>query len=275
VQRPQVAAWVRTRPAGEVVAALADTTAAANAQALWPHAPLEVIPQLRDPDTLAAVLRENPEVLDWIVAHSEPMSALHALGSGRVAAAAAAAFDENPHLIAWLPSGQLLSPRERSYLYSIAHHADGRTRQKLDARIGADANEIDTDDLDRSNRDASAAARIDVDERAVGDDRAARAALPLGDALQAMLDDRAPVEDIITVCRERAGEALKIVDRTSLLTQLISGSGLDLKTLFPDSSLAMWLRNANVRELLLDSVPTFAVLVEAAHDVGQDPLLAR
>jgi hypothetical protein len=267
VQRPQVAAWVRTRPAGEVVAALADTTAAANAQALWPHAPLEVIPQLRDPDTLAAVLRENPEVLDWIVAHSEPMSALHALGSGRVAAAAAAAFDENPHLIAWLPSGQLLSPRERSYLYSIAHHADGRTRQKLDARIGADANEIDTDDLDRSNRDASAAARIDVDERAVGDDRAARAALPLGDALQAMLDDRAPVEDIITVCRERAGEALKIVDRTSLLTQLISGSGLDLKTLFPDSSLAMWLRNANVRELLLDSVPTFAVLVEAAHDV--------
>jgi hypothetical protein len=268
VQRPQVAAWVRTRPAGEVVAALADTTAAANAQALWPHAPLEVIPQLRDPDTLAAVLRENPEVLDWIVAHSEPMSALHALGSGRVAAAAAAAFDENPHLIAWLPSGQLLSPRERSYLYSIAHHADSRTRQKLDARIGADANEIDTDDLDRSNRDASAAARIDVDERAVGDDRAARAALPLGDALQAMLDDRAPVEDIITVCRERAGEVEKADG--GVLVRVLETVGMSPASLFPGVALRGLLRKQKVEAYALETVPGFVLLTEA----GQDPLLA-
>ena len=265
VQRPQVAAWVRTRPAAEVVAALADATAAANAQALWPHAPLEVIPQLRDPDTLAAVLRENPEVLDWIVAHSEPMSALHALGSGRVAAAAAAAFDENPHLIAWLPSGQLLSPRERTYLYSIAHHADGRTRQKLDARIGADANEIDTDDLDRSNRDASASARIDVDERAVGDDRAARAALPLGDALQAMLDDRAPVEDIITVCRERAGEVEKRVEG-GLLVRVSEAASLSPMSLFPGVSLSVFLRKRGADTHTIETVPGFVLLTEASRD---------
>lgn len=266
VQRPQVAGWVRTRPAAEVAAALADGAAAANAQALWPHAPLEVFPQLRDPDTLAAVLRENPEVLDWIVAHSEPMSALHALGSGRVAAAAAAAFDENPHLIAWLPSGQLLSPRERTYLYSIAHHADGRTRRKLDARIGADTNEIDTDDLDASNRDASASARIDVDARAVGDDRAARAALPLGEALEAMLDERAPVEDIITVCRERAGEVEKAARKRQLIPSIVKITQLSPAALFPNASLALFLRDPEDAEVVLEFMPGFLVIQACAID---------
>lgn len=267
VQRAQVAGWVRTRPAAEVVAALSDTTAASHAQTLWPHAPLEVVPQLRDPDTLAAVLRENPDVLDWIVTRSEPMSALHALGSGRVAAAAAAAFDENAYLIEWLPSGQLLSSRERSYLHSIARHADGRTRKKLDARIAADSNDLERDDLDAANLDPSASQRVDIDARAVGEDRAARAALPLDEALQSMLDDLAPVEDLIAMCRERAGEATKAGPKAlALVPRILELTQLPVATLFPGLRLALVLRDPKIAEVVLDYVPGFELLVASSSD---------
>jgi len=248
---PQVSGWLRDRPVEDVVAALSDSTAASNAMAIWPRAPLELFPPLRQPAVLARVLEANPDVLAWIVQHSEPMSALHAIGAAAVARATVDALDEDPSLVDWLPSGQRLDPRERTYLYSLYNVATGRLRQRIKDRIDAEENEEDED----------------IDERAVGEDRRERNGQAVSPALEGLLEDSStPIEDILTLCRERAGEAADLVEHNpGLVLDALTRTQQSPLVAFPSVPLAKFLVG-KLADWTFDTVPGFVILREAAND---------
>ncbi len=259
IDRAQVAGWLRTRSDDDVVVALSDQKAAGVAEALWPAGPLESFPQLRKPDVMARLLTENPYFVEWVVKRSDPIAALHALGAGRVARAAAAAFDEEPALVEWLPSGKLLSSRDRSYLFELARHATGRARTRLRERISADESNLDEGDLDaRADREA----------------RADRDALPLAEALDEMLAAKEPVEDMLALCRRRAGEAADALSEPGTMRRVIARVDRSPIDVFPGLSLAQVLGEQSLVEPTLDRTPPFVLVAACAGDAALATIVA-
>lgn len=260
LDRALAARWVRGRSGDDVATALGDQAAASTAQALWSEAPLEYFPQLRQPETMAKALGENPYLLPWIVMHSEPISALHALGAGKVSRVAAEAFGDDSSLVEWLPSGQLLSSRDRSYLHELARHATGRAQRRLKERIGADSSNLEDSDVDP---------RVDADARAE------RAALPLAEALETMLVDGSPLADLLGVCRTRAGDAKAALDDERTILRVIERANLAPTELFPGLALSAVLARAAFVEPTLDRTPPFVLIAACASDATLASRVAR
>jgi hypothetical protein len=257
-----VGGWVSTRPGSDVVDALSDPTAAANAAKMWPAAPLEVMPQLRQAAVLAKVLDANTDVLRWILEGSEPMSALHAIGASGVSKATVAALEEDDSLLELLPSGKRLSPRERTYLYGLANNASGSLKKSI---------------MDRIESDESEDSEFDIDERANGDDRKERDKAGFAEALEAILDDSAArAQDIVTLCRERAADASKLVEtQPELVAKVLERTKLSPQIVFATVPLHLLLAKAELVEPTFDSVPSFVVLREAATSGALASLLAK
>jgi hypothetical protein len=259
IERAQVAGWLRTRSDDDVVKALSNVAAASVAEKLWPAAPLESFPQLRKPEVMARVLTENPSLVEWIVKRSDPLVALHALGAGRAAKAAAEAFGEDSSLVEWLPSGKLLSSRDRSYLYELARHADGRARKRLRERIDADSTNLDEGE---------------VDERSDHETRAERDSLPLDEALQEMLSARFPVEDIIATCRRRAADVPALLADTNLMVRVIAHVDLSPIDLFPGLTLSKVLSRQTLIDPTLERTPSFLLVTACGADAALAAIVA-
>jgi hypothetical protein len=241
-----ISGWVRTRPGDDVVAAFSDATAFARAQKLWPSAPLEILPQLRQPAVLSRVLDANPDVLAWIIENSEPMSMLHAIAASGVIKSTVAALEDQTSLVENLPSGQRLSPRERTYLYGLANNAQGSLKQKLMHRVESKDSDEDSP----------------ITDRAVGETRKGLDKAGFAGALKMLVEDvTSPIEDIFTLCREHEAEAANLVTQSGELAVLaLQRTGSSPQVLFPTVPYDLLFGDPFLAEATFESVPGFVLL---------------
>jgi hypothetical protein len=251
---PQLLDYLRTRPASEEAAALADTRAVAGARSIFPKLPpLVIFPSLRDPHALANALGQETELLEWLLADTDASSALALLARDPVRKVAVERMEKRPSLYAGLPAYEHLMPAGKTAFDKI-----GR--------------ELRDDDAKDSAADYRAG-EVQID--AAADDRAKRLqnasnADHLWEALDATTDRAAA----LTLVQSAPGS-----DQIELLAGLHSKTVTHLRVLTgltPQHVFAMSISQLLVLDdaatWLLDYTDAFVLLAEAAT---QPPLLAQ
>jgi hypothetical protein len=253
---PEVAAYVRSRAPGEVVAVLGDDALASRLRDRTGVAPFDLAPVLHAPDPLARALASNPGLLDWLADALDPLALLDTLSQPGMVEAGAKALGRRRAVIDRLPVGQGAAPRVREALAALAGAARGDVAEALRDRL----------DLAAEDEELEAAAQATVDRRAALDGR-------LWDVLATLArDPAATVADARAECLRLVADGPALVrahDHVWLVSWLHETTQASPRVVLPLASHVDVLSTLRGREWLFATEPGELLLAEA----GRNPAL--
>jgi hypothetical protein len=249
-----LADWVRARPADQVREALAHQVASARAKQVLPDVgPLELFPPLELSAILAPVLQRNPAVAEWILASSEPIAALVALGAPGVAMPAVLALASSPDAADALPPGAMLPRAAHDGLAQLVALSKGDLHDALSAKL-----------REKPTRDEDEVTDPQHNAQVIKDSDSSSLVQALTAAFDAPGSASAAV--LLRVCRTHTAEARTVAKDGALVKQLHDGTQLSPAVVFPGVSLGLFMKTPQGRAWVFKTVPSFEILRKTAVD---------
>jgi hypothetical protein len=267
-----LAAYVRMRPASELVEAFADDKVEERTRfsIKWPF---ETFPGLRDPAVLARVLT-RPATMTWLLKHADVgyvMSLLAHPATGR----AAAKIFTNDH-VALVPE-MLHRKEDRAAIEKFAAFLSDPLKSRMESKAEDPAlyEEDEEEDEDVSDTKAPPAKAkrngfepTDVQARQTE----LESALALGDlrkGLELVLKEPVSVQNVLAVCRERAHEATLLVgkpENEEIVKKLRAAVEMSPLSLFPAVPYYAYFHTSTSRTWLFEHESAITILQEVQSD---------